>query len=531
MNSAWPLWLRTTVTLVAAALVFYLFYGYAPHQQSGWEGYIDIHEHNPMLAFPGTSLPDMKLAVDELAISVRAAVLPFRDDPSGILHIEAYPITFLKAMPPTEKARRAMLAARTQESAETYHKTLLSFIDTYDEALTQMITLLSTGTPTALSSFMGTSDSAHIVQILRGGRDTLAQMKMEEMRRHSCATGESGACSEPIRWDNNLTLPKVPAPVVPLPEDVVFKRDALRSYALRSGVSMEDVHTFELSDSSCYPSYAPIYYDVSTNRSALSSATMAHITLLSDVFFYDLKEIRGAFSRALYQAGSPYSYQPFNAYICQDSGEEFGDLLAIRYARNELAEHPITAANNDTKLLDELLAAQKEFLAENPTREVSYRHLMSEAEHLLRIKDAKLLELLGSQERVTALRELALSARTRSAGLELVVGYFDDMQAGSYMTARFDAYRTNVFALLRSGISPLLLIANETGPFKKHTSLLSKASKEELAPTDYSLLSYNRDLRGRYTLEELLSFHSVARERVIAPIVQDLISHRAALSH
>ncbi len=533
MDNAWPFWLRTALILAAAALFFYLLHGHTPLQQPGLEGYIGIHEHNPMLAFPGTSLPDMQLAVDELSISAKAAVLPFRDDPSGILHTETYPVAFLMAIPNTERARRTMLSTRTEQSAETYHKTLLSLIEAYEEALSQAITLLSTGTPTVLSSFMGTSDSAHIAKILREGQNTLTQMKMEEMRRHSCATGGGTACSDRPYWDNvpMYATKSTLTPATPLPDDIVLKRDALRKYASHSGVSMEDVHTFELSDSSCYPSYAPIYYDVSTNRSTLSSATMAHITLLSDVFFYDLEKIRGAFSRALYQAGSPYSYQPFNAYICQDSGEEFGDLLAMRYARNELAAHPITAASNDTKLLDELLAAQKEFLAENPTREVSYRHLMSEAERLLRIKDAKLVELLGSQERVTALRELALSARTRSAGLELVVGYFDDMQAGSYMTARFDAYRTNVFALLRSGISPLLLVANETGPFKKSTSLLSNVSKEELAPTDYSLLSYNRDLRERYTLEKLLSFHLIAREQVIEPIVKDLTARRAALSH
>ena len=521
-------------------MVFLVFVGLGIYQKNtssivqigGWDAYARIHELSPMLAMPGMSVSEARQAVEAFKKTTAISVLPFSDDPSRVLHTRAYPMDFLSHIPNTEEARRNVLSDASASNAKIYHNALLSLFDAYDHDLANAIALLSVGMPLNLQSFKGFTSSTYVAEILRKGQEQLAVMREEEMRRFMCAEGRDASCAEKVLW-TSVRAPAQKNIASPLqaraPQPIADAQSALRRYAEKSNKGLRDTATVGLSSSSCYASYSPTYYDVSLHTSAFSSTTAVYVTLLSDTFFYDLSKISVSFSKALYATGIPYSYQPFNVYICQDSGREFGDLLSIYNAHALLQKNPIAQVSSAyAPLVHNVLVAQNIFLTHEVLSQGTYDALIAQIDTLLaNTTDADLIFFLGSKKEVHRLRDLSLQAKTRSAGFELMIGYFDDLQASTYTTAVFDSYRTNVFAMIRSGISPLLLLANETGPFGRDTTLFYGVAKHEVPPTGFTLLSYRRDLQNMYSLDELLSMHIQAHNKVMQPLIDTLTVRRA----
>lgn len=520
-----------------AAIFFglYLIENYIPPQREkpGFETYIAMHGRKPILAMPGTNTEKARIALAELKISAAGAVAPFSDEVADISHTEIYPYEYLSKLLSLEDARRQMLAQPSEHSSALYHTALISTLDAYYAALTHAVEALSVGIPTRFSSFGGKTGAVYVASVLASGRERIELLRTEEDRRYDCATGNSSRCSEIPAWPNYAkdTLSTYESTSVPatLPPTVEAIRMQLRAHASKLGIPLSDVETVSLMQSSCYPSYRPIYYDISTHRSEVSPAIAGRFTLLNDAFFYETEHIPVNYSQALYKNGAVFSYQPFNLYICQDAGRELGDLLAIRYSRMLLSSSPIALENRFAlPALRTLIRAQDAFLEEEIPNQQTYYELVRAIEHALAtINEERLLQIFGSREALVRMNEVAQVARTRSAQFELILGYLDDMQTTSYTTGVFDPVRTNVFFMLRAGLSPLLLLANETGPFLPNTSLFYEHATQELAPTGYSLHSYTRDLSERYSLNQLLDMHLEARNKFLQPLVDEFIARRA----
>lgn len=501
-----------------------------PDQSPGWSGYVAINKEAPMLALPGADLPQLRQALDELEKTSSVSVFPFSDDPGKTWHRNVHPIAFLRSAADAEDARRAMLRSGTKESITSYHEKLHSLLDAYDEALARTISGVGTGKPTTIASFKGTTSSAHVIEVLTKAKESLARMRAEEERRFDCASGEDPASCKQALWSSARpqTPPSPRSGPQTLPPEVEVIRTALRDYFERGEVAQRQ--TVALAASHCYPSYAPVYYDTSVRASEASGVPAAEFTLLSDAFFYDLQKIPVVFSQEYLKSGATYSYQPFNVYICQDSGYEMGNLLSVRHAHAYLTAHPIVAHSAASRApLAAVLETQAAFLSETVPSQAAYLQFISALSSVLDKGDAYALSLFGTRQRTEDLRDLALEARTRSANLELIVGYFDNLQTSTYTTGAYDAYRTSVFYMLRSGVSPLLLLANETGPLGDSGSLFSSTAKTELAPTGYTLLSFSRDLSARHSLSALLSAHAAGHERVVAPKIEELLRLRAKI--
>lgn len=496
------------------------------------EAYIYSHEYSPMLAMPGASPSAIVAAAQSLRESAALSILPFSDDPEGTWHVDVYPTEFLNAAANAEEARRIMHYSRTLEDAEAYHHSLLVLLAEYDRALTHTIAGLSVGRPTTLTSFSGTTSAPYIVEVLEKGRLHVEAMGAEESRRYTCLRGNLRACFSRAHWSSHTSLSSRTKETelrdgTP-PTEILKMRDALRVYEQRNAGTSTELSTMSLDTSQCYPSYAPIFYDISVGTSTVSDTPAVHAVLLSDVFFYELKNIPVRFSQAYQSAGATYSYQPFNAYICQDAGIEMGRLLSVRYARASLSRSPLSLPENTSSslLLSMLFRSQEAFLSEATPTEASYQRFIRDAERLVASTPTERLVSLVGAAQAEMLRTLILDARTHTANFELIVGYFDDLQGGTYVTGKLDPYRTSVFFMLRGGISPLLMLGNETGPFGKEVSLLSERADRELHPKGFMLRSYVRDLRDRYSLEELLTTHVRAHNAVFEPIVNEFIARR-----
>ncbi len=483
------------------------------------------------MALPRTSLPDMITATQELEKSARVAVLPFSDDSDGSWSHGVYPIAFLEASASAEEKRRALLTEPTSAHADAYHAALLALFDSYDAALAHDIAALDVGKKTTIQSFGGTTSSGYIMSVLERGRQGLIAMRKEENRRYSCAEGNVLECAHWRYWPPSGASSPSAQNTLPastdLPSDVAYIKTAARAFTARLGVTLTDTTTVALSHSRCYPSFTPAYVDVGTHASILSGVTAEYFTILNDSFFYDLKKIPVRYSKAYYNTGATYSNQSFNAYICQDFGQDVGLLLSIQDARETLQQHPIVPLMpSNSSTVHDMLAAQNELISEDVPREQSYRAFIQSAERLLTTTDQRTLPAMLGAEQLETLRNLVLASRTGSAHFERVVGYFDDLSLGTYVTGTYDPYRTSVFFMLRGGISSLFMIGNETGPFPPGTSLFESRSTVELAPTGYTLLSYKRDLQSAYALSTLLALDARAHTEVFAPLTARLLELR-----
>jgi hypothetical protein len=513
--------MQAAALLMGCALVAAL--GLLLQGARGPAGYATLHEEAPMLVLGGADTEAVRRAARALAESQEAAVLPFTDDPSGSLHAGFYPTALLIAYADAEDARRALLSKRDSPSAAAYHKRLGALIEEYERQIERYEKGLGVGTRTTITSFGGTMHPDHLAALLTEGEDALARMKREEDRRFACASGDASACLRAHLWEPSRERARTDAPPQPAapfkPEEI---RDPMRAYTEALGIPLDDVLTIELARSSCYPSYAPVRYDVSTHPSDVSTGVVTpRFTLVSDAFFYEVERIPVRFSQLFHSAGATYSLQAFNTYICQDFATEAMRLLAIRKAARELSAEPFMPHERSFALTG-LMDAQERFLSEDVKTERAYLALIAEAERLERVHGPRLLTKMLGERGAARLSALIDAKRGRSADFELLIGYFDNLLLSTYTTARLDPYRTSVFYMLRGGISSFLALGGSTGPFAEGTTFFKEKADTELTPNGFVMRSFRRDLSSEHSLEELLAKNLVGYRAVFAPHAREL---------
>ncbi len=491
--------------------------------------YVEAHRLDPIFAFPGIDVEAMRQVVKEFTISARVAMPPYNNQEA--IRESLFPFQFLAAVADAEEARVKLFAEPSREHADVYHRSLMHLMENYKEDSSHARDILEhASTTTRIFFFIGETSPARIKTVLAEAEVHANALMEKEERRFDCLLGLAAQCesidSLILQFGDMSTgtrLDTLPTEKLTKVAEENFSTLAALNSQLASSTLVE------LSHSACYPS-APTYYAVTTKISRLSGLPSADITYLNDLYFYDLKRTsKQPYFDELQKAGAQYSYQPFNAYLCLDAGEDMGRLMTIIHTRISLAHTPLKARGGYIPpLIKEVLEAQEQFLAGTTVRSDAYDRLIRNAS--LAVRTYGMTGVSSYFSDATAgeqLVDLVILSRTQSADFEKIVAYFDDLQVGTFLPYHFNPSPLYAFLMTRGGLSPLLALENRTGALPQALSLLETnvPHKNPYAYMHISLRSYENDLhatRARGTLIQTLLDERRAHDKAFGLLISDL---------
>ncbi len=493
--------------------------------QSGPAEYAEVHRLDPIFSFPGVTISNLEQEVSAFKISARVAIPSY---PAGekAESFEVFPFHFLDAIPKAEAARRAMLASPTESTVSAYHTALIVLIANYQKDLRQVSMGIDNATTSSSDRyffFAGDTTPSYVQNVLSDADTKAAALTQKENRRFSCFSGQTVECEsvQKIRqaFGSTEDTSEVDSPVT-LPGDVRRNLTILKNV----NPDLDTNAVVSLKRSACY-SDTPTYYALSTKKSRLSSLNAVKIYFLNDLYVYDLAHTKNKpFFDAIRLAGSQYSYQPFNAYLCPDAGEDMGKVSTMIYVRTELSSHPFLFANDYLPpTFVKLKKTQTKFLQEKVLDSGTYDTFIEAASSVIRENsDADISRYNTDLNASQRLVELVTLARSRSANFEERIGYFDDLQVGSFLLYHFNSLPVSALIITRGGISPLFAFENRTGIFSEPQSLLERKKQYEnpYATMDISLRSYTANLRAEISENDLTQI-----------LLQDIISQNIAFGN
>ncbi len=504
--------------------------------QGSAAAYAQMQQLDPLFAFPGSTPESLTHAVSEFKLSAAVAVPPYLEGEAT--RDALYPFRFLDQLPRTETARRALLAEPTQEHASMYHAALHALISSYiDDLRNARNVLLQQNDPAEFDFLSGKTTSAHIEERLAHAQTDAQSLLAQEDRRWQCEQGTASQCESLIYARATFgTLHS--AQELESQSESSSTEEAVENRKTLTVVypSLDSSPLIELSSSACY-AYAPIYFAVATTSSRLSGIAAANVVLLSDIYLDDTTRTDHPFYHALASAGDTFTYQPFNVYLCPDAGEDIGDVLAISNLSASLRTKPFLFSGSLTPTAQQFIQAQKHVLQENVYTQRTYNAFISASSMLVRIYGIDALaHYLGSSEEAARLTELVAQSRARSADLAEVLGYFDDLQVGSYIPYQYRKSSPQAFLIARSGLSQLFALNNRTVEpiFRSLVEVRATASDSNNALLNGTIRSYTHDVSkelSRNELQKTLLQDIQIRQQVFGGFISSLLDARARYAH
>lgn len=489
------------------------------------EIYKGLHETDPIFAYPGTDTDALQVAIDALRVSAKVALPTFSEDEVGAL----YPFEFLSAIPKTEKARRALLKEKTFDSAELYHLELTALIDAYTYDITKARALLKKD-HTSYRFFSGETTPKHIDSILAEA-SSLAESKMEEeSRRYKCLTGHTLSCRTAIKAERT-SPPQVESTGK---QDIPLAIEQNKNSLSALYPSLTESEVVSLTHSACF-THSPAYFAVAREPSRLSGVPTMKLVYLNDLYLDDLSKATHPFYKALFEAGATFTYQPFNPYLCPDYGIDVQKVLTIVYVKKTVSDTPFIFKHGYLPpILRELKESQDRLQMESPISEELYTAFINDISKVASVPPYTLKKYMDDSAYPRLLQLITLS-KAHSAYLEQSIGYFDDLQIGSYVPAYLEAVSPHAFLVSRGGISQLFALQNRTTGISMASLQTSRTNSQSLyRGLSGNQRSYEDDLRASLSREDLrveLQNDQRAKVQAFLPFIQKLLEIRDRASH
>ena len=491
--------------------------------------YSEIIRFDPTFAFPGIDIKKTEAGVAAFKISAEVATPPFKG--KNLSQDFLFPFDFLEAIPKTEAARRVLLENPTEETAFAYHRELLSLMYAYTEDLerARLLLLPSKNSDTYIYPDGTTSTNLIYDRLVEAEARTAAAIQKEN-DRFGCALEHQSLCESAISLRLHFGETKVGLEQPQPSEEIWSTVKVLISANLLSSTST----VVALGKSSCYEN-TPTYYAISTAHSRLSGISASSLQYLNDIYLYDLDKSDQPFFNKLKRAGAHYSYQPFNSYICPDAGVDVGESLTMAYLHESLLTHPFIISNGVVPLaLLRLQKAQEAYRKEAVLTSQTYTTFIAAASISIRaLSREDLAQYLGGSKEVSRLIETVTLARAKTANFEDTLGYFDNLQVGTFLPNEFAPLKPVGLFLSRGGVSQLFQFANKTAPTEGLSSLwLSRTLITNPYSHDHiALRSYADDVRAELSYDALaveIEKEALAQQKAFGKMKETLISAREA---
>lgn len=487
-----------------------------PSIQEAAEGYAQRHIFDPIYAFPGVDISSLEYSLDAFVISAHAAVPQFPEDPEAKETI--YPMRFLAEVSETERSRREFLTEPTQQTALIYHTKLLRLLAAHEADLKRADELLSKSTDSNTYRFLsGETTAAKVKNVLQAARTANKAAREKEERRFSCFEGKTRAC-EPIallRLQFGKIYPRTIS--APVPKVAEYNREALT--VLYPSATSSTLYT--LNTPSCVPENSA-FYALAIEPSRLSGIKTVQPLYLNTLYVESTASSTHPFYRLLKDSGTQLTYQPISAYLCPDYGKDVGTLLGMYTLSKSPLLGELAHSSFQTSAMRELTRTANVFVSASVLKESDYHAVLSAASRVIRTEN--------SNSTAIRLSDFVTEARAHSSRLDLVVGYFDDLQVGSYIPYRLNPTPPSVFLITRGGLSQLYALNNET-VFPEAQSLMSKLAytTDPFGDTEIPIKPLTEVLlyqAGFSSPQQMLAADVLGRQKAFSDFISELLSAR-----
>ncbi len=520
--------LKVVILLCAMGIVAVLLQHTMSDPQRAAVEYANRQLLDPLYAFPGTDMRAFRKALDAFELSAKAAVPMFPENKEAKEAI--YPFRFLRTLPEAEEARRVLIADPSPAHARTYHEKLYALLLAHEHDLHGADAVLSLDkNPNVYQYFSGQNTGDSVQTILTEALRANATALKKEDRRFACFEGDARSCESLLQLQFNFGE-------LYQTSNRTYETEVVQKNTYPLSVIYPSIETspiFVIENSSCFND-TPAYFALTVQPSRLSEVPGAHVVYLNRLYVENTASSTHPFYKLLHASGVTLTFQPFNAYMCPDFGMDVGRILGMANLSKTLLSAPSTPTGFSTRTLRDLQTASEKFsMRPLLLQEHEYNAYLNAAIFTIRKTDpTSLIQSLGREE-VIKLAERVTEARAKSSSLDLVLGYFDDLQIGSYIPYRLNPSPPSVFLITRGGLSQLYALDNET-VFPSGHSLLSKRiysidpfkdSEIPIRPLSTTLVHQAGFLNER----QLFAADIVARHKAFSDLITELKARRTIL--
>ena len=448
---------------------------------------------DPLFGMSGTDPDKLGESTDDLATYIsRIASLYDRKERDIITRVW-HPLSFLKGMAETERARQELIITPSLPHARAYYRLLGETIDSADEYAAELAEEFRTNTsfPTYTVAFIGGWSTPQLyAAALEDYRRDLTDKKKQFLIRAQCLNNFSEKCPSLTEAFAALTASSTIStsgqrPGVP--QAVVDTTKIIRTHFSVASNKAGGAHgpLIVLNDSPCFTNVPLAYYQSwAKNDDQGKSFALYYV---NDLYFYDAETYNTPQITPEIAKEIPYLYQSAaNLYLCPASGDDLTRALALDTVAPLLMED----TGNDILYETDLVASLEKIKSRLAVGEKALAQELSEEEILALEKNVHI-----ALERSPRFDEIIRDVLANNSLVEVLAARNNPVPLSALLMSR--------------GYAPLLLLSYNASVSPKPLRLMAPRITNML---DSRLTSYNNVLKAIYSPEEILALMSRWRQ-------------------